>query len=304
MEAALRVRWIVAALLLLGLTTSSALAAPGSAVRVVDVPATGLLDVQLDDGSTERVRLLGVATQDPDANPACGNSNATARTQELVAGQSVTLQVVDGQPPLATGGQIPAYVFLADGRNLGEVLLNEGAARGEPGRQHPQAANFARGEASAITSHLGVWAKSACTATLSDDERAALAAFVLSSQSAVQQAHMGLSVLHEQARSAPLQIQSPDWQKTTAMALGWVQAGATSFQSSASVPSDIQPVDDELTDVGKTLAADAATYADASTRSDVDQVQAATSDLDASDAALVGVATRLAALASAYDLGD
>src|SRR5581483_10976772 len=137
---------------------------------------------------------------------------------------------------IAAGGEVPAYAFLPDGRNLAEVLLQDGTARRDLTRTHPQSEAFAAAEATAVTAQLGTWAQGTCAASVSADDRARMAAFVSSAQSALQQVHLGAGVLHQQALSAPTLAPTADWQRTTAMALGWIESGARALNTTETLP--------------------------------------------------------------------
>jgi len=84
--------------------------------RVLRVISGDTLDVRLDDGSADRVRLLGVVA--PRAG-SCFARAATATTRALAGGRRVTLM---------SGSRRLAYVDVAGRGDLGRLLVDRGAA--------------------------------------------------------------------------------------------------------------------------------------------------------------------------------
>lgn len=105
-------------------------------VSMADLPA---LDVRVD-GTTQRVRLIGVGATD----------------QRVVAG----LPVSEGalldltQPP----GEAGVYAYSTDGVMINERLIAVGAARADRTADHPLGQWFARVEGFARRGGAGVWA--------------------------------------------------------------------------------------------------------------------------------------------------
>jgi endonuclease YncB( thermonuclease family) len=278
------------------LSPALSVAAPDAAV-VVDAPDATTLDVQLENGTLARAQLLGL-----DA-PSCHASDAVARVQQLMADGPVTFQFDDAQTPDAVDPS--GYAWLGDGRNLAEVLLREGFARRGVGSTHPRDQEFAAAQAEAVTAHAGIWAPGACVgAPDSTADAGALGTLVWSSSQGVQQAQIGMNVLHEQTLSAPMLVSSPDWQRTTAMGVGWMRTAGQGLQQAASGPASSDPVSQEVAQLGRQLQAHADAYAQASSAADVAQLQQIAAQIDVTNGVLVGVAAELNALGAAYGVGD
>ena len=112
--------WSILALCALALVVSDAAPAtkPGAvAGRVLRVVSGDTLDVRLEGGAVERVRVLGVAA--PRAG-SCFSRAATATTRALAGARRVTL---------ASGSQGLAYVDIAGRGDLGRLLVDRGVAQ-------------------------------------------------------------------------------------------------------------------------------------------------------------------------------
>jgi endonuclease YncB( thermonuclease family) len=290
---------LFAAVLLVGAAPAT-LAAPSDADVVATVSSTSdaaTLDLQLDSGTTERVRLIGVLP-----SPVCGADAATVQEQQLVAQGPVTFEPADVDSP-SPGADAVGYLWLADGRNLGEVLLREGKVRSLPAPSHARSSQFAAAQAAAITDQVGIWAPGACAGAADpSDTRAGLAGFVIPSLNTVQQARIGVSVLEQQVASAPAVASTPAWQRTTAMAIGWMRAAARTFDNNAVRSDPAEPERGELAALGQQLDASASAAEAAS--GDATQLQALAPQLRTIDAGLATVAGELNGLAAAYTLGD
>src|SRR4051812_28885190 len=90
-----------------------------------------------------------------------------------------------------------------------------------------QPAGAADAQMSAAAARAGIWAAGACGSSGVDPATVSkLGAFVDGSSQALQQATLALTILHEQALSAPRLASSPTWQATTNTAIVWLrQAG-------------------------------------------------------------------------------
>jgi micrococcal nuclease len=98
----------------------------GRVVRAVDGDT---LEVAIDDGSTETVRLIGVDTPEtvkPDTPVQCFGPRASAFEHEHVEGHRVRL--LTGVEPRDYYGRLLAYVWI-EGRFLEARLLRRGLAR-------------------------------------------------------------------------------------------------------------------------------------------------------------------------------
>lgn len=92
---------------------------------------TGITDgdtitVRLQDGTSEKVRLLGIDTPE---RGACQSAQATARTRELAMGERVTLKGDRTQDTRDRYRRLLAYVWLPGGKDLGFQLLAGGNAK-------------------------------------------------------------------------------------------------------------------------------------------------------------------------------
>jgi endonuclease YncB( thermonuclease family) len=268
---------------------ASASTTTASVVEVLD-PST--LTVQLESGTTEQVRLIGLDA----AQNGCRIDQAIARTQELVSGERLTVELDETSADQAN-------VWLADGRNLAEVLLREGYVRrtsGEPGDTRSAA------QAAAVADRVGIWAPGACRGSISpgNTDGAVLGVFVTSSADVVQRASIGVNVLREQALSAPLLIATPGWRQTTTMALGWIRVGSDEMRTASGAAPPARPLADELVQLGDRLQAEAEAYSSGASAADLGQVQAAASRLGQTATVLGIAAAELDALTSAYGVGD
>jgi micrococcal nuclease len=143
-----------------GLGASQRLA--GRVVRAVDGDT---LEVRLDDGATETVRLIGVDTPEtvkPDTPVQCFGPRASRFEHRTVEGRRVRILI--GVEPRDFYGRLLAYVWVEGGRGerfLEAELLRRGLARTLT--FHPNdrfASRFERLEQAASEAGKGLW--SAC----------------------------------------------------------------------------------------------------------------------------------------------
>jgi endonuclease YncB( thermonuclease family) len=144
----------------LGLATLVAAGAAGAgdfskAGRVTRVVDGDTVDVRLDGGRAERVRVLGIDT--PERGD-CGSAAATAATRQLAGGRHVTLVGDATQDTRDRYGRLLAYVWLPGGRDLGYRLVATGHARvyvygGRPFTRLP-----AYEHARSLAGARGIWA--------------------------------------------------------------------------------------------------------------------------------------------------
>src|SRR5579859_7624190 len=160
---------IILALAMISLSAAAPVAADQTEwVSVVQVVGAATLDVAVD-GTIQRVHLVaiddGTEPSQPAALPSpCEPLAAVARTRELVDGQVVRLET---EPALGDTsdefGVRPVYVWLADGRNLGEVLLGEGLVRAQLTAQpYTFETMYAAAQANALAKGIGTWAPAVC----------------------------------------------------------------------------------------------------------------------------------------------
>jgi micrococcal nuclease len=131
--------------------------------RVVDGDT---LDVQFDNGRSERLRLIGIDTPevvDPRRPVQCYGNEASAHAHELLDGQPIAVELDPSQGERDIYGRLLAYAWLADGRNFGEVMLADGYAH-EYTYDRPYAYRdaFKAAEASAMANQAGLWSPSTC----------------------------------------------------------------------------------------------------------------------------------------------
>jgi micrococcal nuclease len=156
---------VAASLGLLAVAPVSAQAAltPASVVRVVDGDT---VDVQLGDGRTERVRLIGIDSPevvDPRTPVQCFGREASVHAHELLDGQAVSLELDSSQGERDRYGRTLGYLWLPDGRNFGEVMIADGFAH-EYTYDQPYAYldAFRAAQDSAIAQQAGLWSPAGC----------------------------------------------------------------------------------------------------------------------------------------------
>lgn len=137
---------------------------PGDEARVVRVVDGDTIVV--DRAGTEvRVRLLGIDTPEtvkPDSPVECFGPEASARTHELLDGQSVLLEADPTQDATDAYGRALAYVWVGP-TLINEVLVAEGYAREYtydlPGTRQP---DLLTAQDAARTKGLGLWSAATC----------------------------------------------------------------------------------------------------------------------------------------------
>lgn len=122
------------------------------------------------NGNVEKVRFIGVDTPEthkPNTPVQCYGPQAAAYTKSRIGSGRVRL-VSD---PLSTDrdryGRLLRYVYLPDGTDLNEALVQNGYAFYYPYFPFSHSSQFSSDEQSAIANHLGLWA--ACKPTPTDD---------------------------------------------------------------------------------------------------------------------------------------
>jgi micrococcal nuclease len=103
--------------------TSGGFTQKGVVTRVVDGDT---LDVRLDGGKSERVRLIGI---DAAERGACYSSQATERARQLALSKPVVLRGDRTQDTRDRYGRLLAYVWIPGGRDLGYQLVAGGFAK-------------------------------------------------------------------------------------------------------------------------------------------------------------------------------
>jgi endonuclease YncB( thermonuclease family) len=146
-----------------GQATVNETRALGTVVRVVDGDT---LDVQLDGGLVERIRLIGIDAPelvDPRTAMQCFAEEASTHARELLDGQAVALELDLSQSQRDAFGRTLAYVWLPDGRNFGEVMIADGFAH-EYTFDQPYADTdaFRSAQDGAIRAQTGIWSPTTC----------------------------------------------------------------------------------------------------------------------------------------------
>jgi micrococcal nuclease len=279
----------------------------GGAATVLQILDPATLDVRAGS-TTERIRLIGldVAQTVPGQPPACFARAAVARAHELVDGTSVSVELDPQRSGLDPLGRQPAYIRLADGRDLAEVLLREGLVRADTsGQPFSQSASFMAAQDAASAEGIGVWQDGACTTPAPLPP--AVGAFVGSMLDETQHASTALDILHEQALVAegysPALSQTA-WTQNTGAALGVVRTTGLLLQNSTSVASTDGPLAARLAALGQDLVAGADLYGAGIGNQDTAQVSDADGQLQTTAEALHQAFQELNALAQTYGLGD
>ena len=122
------------------------------------------------NGRTEKVRFIGVDTPEthkPNTPVQCFGPDAAAFTKRTIGSQRVRL-VSD---PLSTDrdryGRLLRYVYLPDGTDLNEALIQNGYGFYYPYFPFRKSSSFSADEQYAISTHKGLWAT--CKPTPTDD---------------------------------------------------------------------------------------------------------------------------------------
>ncbi|NNF64350.1 MAG: hypothetical protein HKN07_08820 [Acidimicrobiia bacterium] len=115
------------------------------------------LRVEMPDGSSEEVRLLGINT--PERDECLGDSSREA-TERLIDGENVVLSG-SGDTDRDQFGRLLRYVYLADGTLVNEQLLLSGAALALS-NDHEFELIFRDAEDTAFEAGLGLWGIGAC----------------------------------------------------------------------------------------------------------------------------------------------
>jgi micrococcal nuclease len=148
---------------LVAVPTALAVGTDGTVSRVVDGDT---VDVALDNGPIERVRLIGIDTPetvDPRKPVQCFGQEASAHAKELLDGQSVSIEMNPSQADRDRYGRLLAYIWLPDGRDFGEAMIVDGFAH-EYTYDLPYArqAAYRAAQGSAMAAQAGLWSPTTC----------------------------------------------------------------------------------------------------------------------------------------------
>jgi len=144
-------------------STVQAAGLDGAVTRVVDGDT---IDVALDSGRIERVRLIGIDTPetvDPRKPVQCFGQEASAHAKELLDGQTVFVELDSSQGDRDRYGRLLAYISLNDGRDFGEAMIADGFAH-----EYTYDLPYVRQDAyraaqdRAIAAQAGLWSPATC----------------------------------------------------------------------------------------------------------------------------------------------
>lgn len=146
--------------------SSSALSvAPANLVSVVRV-VDGDTFAALVDGKEEKVRMLGInapESVDPRRKVECFGKEASAELHLLLDGKSVELVSDTTQDDRDKYNRLLRYVALADGSDVGAMMIKEGFAYEYTYRlPYERQKEYKQFQSDGETSGKGLWAKSAC----------------------------------------------------------------------------------------------------------------------------------------------
>ncbi|MHC4069099.1 MAG: thermonuclease family protein [Planctomycetota bacterium] len=131
---------------------------------VVNVVDGDTFDIDIPDGDNKhaRIRLWGIDTPET-KNPKVGvmyfGPEAAEFVKELTLGKKVTVYLDAERRSRGYYGRLLAYVKLADGRFLNEVLLSEGFAYADVRFKHSFYNKYKQLEAAARSHRKGLWEK-------------------------------------------------------------------------------------------------------------------------------------------------
>ncbi len=158
-------RYLIALLLALSVTAGEAAAQPAT-VTVVKVVDGDTVDVRFDDGSLERLRLIGMDTPevvDPRKPVQCYGREASGHAHELLDGQAVSIETDPSQGDRDKYGRLLAYLYLPDGTSFAQAMIADGYAHEYTYRlPYAYQADFRAAQQAAIENGLGLWAPETC----------------------------------------------------------------------------------------------------------------------------------------------
>ena len=144
-------------------------AAPAATYRdatVTNVVNGELVEVSLP-GEATRVRLIGIDAPEvvgPGELFQCYGAEATSRAVELLAGQSVRLELDPSQGERDAAGNLLAYIWLQDGSMYNARMIAEGFALERSGAAaYRYQGQFKTAEQQARSQQVGLWHPGSCT---------------------------------------------------------------------------------------------------------------------------------------------
>lgn len=118
------------------------------------------------NGDKETLRLIGIDTPEtvhPTKPVECFGIEASNRAKELLTDQIVSIEYDDSQGEVDRYGRTLAYIFLPDGRNFNEVMIEEGYAYEYTyNEEYKYQEEFRDAEVYAKDNELGLWKEGVC----------------------------------------------------------------------------------------------------------------------------------------------
>ncbi len=123
------------------------------------------IDVDMN-GKTERIRLIGIDTPetvDPRKPVQCFGKEASDETKKMLSGKQIRLESDPTQDDRDKYGRLLRYVFLQDGTNYNQWLIDQGYAHEYTYHiPYKYQAEFKAAERAARDSNLGLWSPKTC----------------------------------------------------------------------------------------------------------------------------------------------
>ncbi len=118
-------------------------------------------------GRPQKVRLIGMDTPeiaDPRRVVQCFGREASARAHSLLDGKNVRLELDPGQGEIDKYGRLLAYLFMEDGLNYNQYMIEQGFAHEYTYQSQPYKyqAQFKQAQQSAREQKRGFWADDTC----------------------------------------------------------------------------------------------------------------------------------------------
>ena len=128
---------------------------------VINVIDGDTLDINCPDGTNKytRIRLLGIDA--PEMNTDTGemyfSKESSEFTQGIVLGQKINVYLDEEEKTRGKYGRLLAYIMLADGSFLNEILLSEGFAYADTRFRHSFYNKYQQLESHARSRKKGLW---------------------------------------------------------------------------------------------------------------------------------------------------
>jgi micrococcal nuclease len=160
---------------------------PAQVLAVIDGDT---VDVLLNDGRRERLRLIGMDTPelyDPRKPVECFAQEASTRAHEVLDGQQITIEDDPTQDTRDRYGRLLVYLWLADGTFFNLRMIAEGYAH-EYTYELPYhyQTEFKEAEHKAREQQIGLWSPNTCSADTSQAEDSTAGSLVPDQAAAVE----------------------------------------------------------------------------------------------------------------------